>query len=129
MRSDWVVADFGCGECLLKHALSNNHVIGIDHVAWDEHVVACDMASTPLEDATFDVAVFSLSLMGTNWVDYLKEAYRILRPYGHLFIAEPQRKWQEHIEELKQAVTTQGFCLLDGVEQRYDFIYLTAIKA
>lgn len=129
VRPDWVVVDFGCGECLLKHALSNNHVVGIDYVAWDEQVVACDMASTPLEDATFDVAVFSLSLMGTNWADYLKEAYRLLKPYGHLFIAEPQKKWQERNEELKQVVTVQGFRLLGEVEQRYDFIYLTAIKA
>jgi Hypothetical methyltransferase/Helicase conserved C-terminal domain/Type III restriction enzyme, res subunit/Integrase repeat unit len=128
VRPDWVVADFGCGECLLKHMLSNNLVMSIDHVAWDESVIACDMSSTPLENATLDVAVFSLSLMGTNWVDYLKEAYRTLKPYGHLFIAEPLRKWQEHIEDLKHAVRTQGFSLLGTIEQRYDFIYLTAIK-
>jgi len=128
VRPDWVVADFGCGECLLKDMLSNNRVISIDHVAWNEQVIACDMSSTPLENATLDVAVFSLSLMGTNWVDYLKEAYRTLKPYGHLFIAEPQRKWQEHIEDLKRTVKAQGFCMVGDIEQRYDFIYLTALK-
>lgn len=128
LRPDWMVGDFGCGECLLRQALPDNHIICIDHVAWDEQVIACDMASTPLEQATLDAAVFSLSLMGTNWVDYLREAFRTLRPYGHLFIAEPRKRWQDRIEELKNAVRAQGFHLLGDVEQRYDFVYLTAIK-
>jgi SAM-dependent methyltransferase len=128
VRPAWVVGDFGCGECLLRQALPGNHVIGIDHVAQDEQVIACDMASTPLEQATLDVAVFSLSLMGSNWTDYLREAFRTLRPYGHLFIAEPQKRWQDRVEELKDAVRAEGFHLLGDVEQRYDFLYLTALK-
>jgi ubiquinone/menaquinone biosynthesis C-methylase UbiE len=86
------------------------------------------MASTALEGASLDAAVFSLSLMGTNWMDYLKEAHRSLKPFGHLFIAESQRKWQDNLDTLENAVRTQGFQLLGRIEQRYDFIYLTAIK-
>ena len=129
VRPDWVVGDFGCGECLLRQALPNNHIISIDHVAWDEHVIACDMASTPLADAMLDIVVFSLSLMGTNWADYLKEAYRTLKPYGYLFIAEPQKRWHDGAVILKNAVTMQGFTLLGNVEHRYDFVYLSALKA
>ena len=84
-RPEWVVGDFGCGECLLKAAVPNR-VVGFDHVAWDDPVIAGDMAVTPLEPGSLDVAVFSLSLMGTNWPDYLREAYRTLkrlRPSSH----------------------------------------------
>ncbi len=128
IRPDWIVGDFGCGECSLRQALPHNNVVSIDHVAWDEQVVACDMSSTPLDDAYLDVVVFSLSLMGTNWIDYLREAYRTLKPYGYLFIAEPQKKWQDRIGELKQAVEAEHFRLLGDIEQRYDFVYLTALK-
>ena len=128
IRPDWIVGDFGCGECLLEKALPSNKVIGIDHIALSNQVIACDMANTPLEDCIFDAAVFSLSLMGTNWTDYLKEAYRTLKPYGHLFIAEPKGRWIESMEAMKQALKVQGFYLLGEVEQRYDFIYLTALK-
>jgi ubiquinone/menaquinone biosynthesis C-methylase UbiE len=106
-----------------------NKVIGLDHVGWDESVVECDMTTTPLDDANLDVAVFSLSLMGSNWADYLKEAYRTVKPYGHLFIAEPAGRWQGRSEELKAAVEGAGFRPLGDVEQRYDFIYVTAVKA
>lgn len=33
-----------------------------------------------MEDRTLDVAVFSLSLMGTNWMDFISEAHRCLKP-------------------------------------------------
>jgi SAM-dependent methyltransferase len=129
VRPDWMVGDFGCGEGLLKKALPGNHVIGLDHVSWDESVVACDMSATPLEDTSLDVAVFSLSLMGLNWADYLKEAHRTVKPYSHVFIVEPKKKWQNNIEELKDTIEAAGFYIMGDVEQRYDFLYLTAVKA
>jgi SAM-dependent methyltransferase len=90
-RPDWIIGDFGCGECLLGKALGRP-VVGLDHVAVDSTVQVCDMAHTSLADGSLDAAVFSLSLMGANWRDYLQEAQRVLKPYGHLFIAEPQRR-------------------------------------
>ena len=39
-----------------------------------------------------DAAVFCLSLMGTDYPAFLKEAYRVLSPGGQLWIAEV-RKW------------------------------------
>jgi ubiquinone/menaquinone biosynthesis C-methylase UbiE len=101
----------------------------MDHISLDDEVLCCDISSSPLEDASLDVAVFSLSLMGANWREYLKEAYRTLKPYGYLFIAEPKRKWQERVEELKEAVEESGFQLMGDVRQRYDFLYLSAMKA
>lgn len=56
-----IVADFGCGENLMKTLISNK-VYSFDHVAIDDSVIACDMAHTPLDDETIDIAVFSLAL-------------------------------------------------------------------
>lgn len=57
-------------------------------VACAPGVIACNMAHTPLTDASHDAAVFSLALMGTDYGGFLVEAARVLRPKGHLWIAE-----------------------------------------
>ena len=49
---------------------------------------ACDVKSVPLLNEAIDIAVFSLSLMGKNWPDYIKEAKRCLATNGYLLIAE-----------------------------------------
>ena len=51
-----------------------------------------------------------------------------MKPYCHLFIAEPAGKGHGRVEELKDAVEGTGFCMLGDVEQRYDFVYVTALK-
>ncbi len=124
-RPDWKVGDFGCGECLLKKALPDHEIIGLDHVAIDDSVIACDMAHAPLEDESLGAAVFSLSLMGRNWPAYLAEAHRTLRPFGLLFVAEPARRWEEG--RLEQAVEEHGFETLPSY-QRGDFRYVRAVK-
>ncbi|KAL8097724.1 hypothetical protein AgCh_030734 [Apium graveolens] len=73
-----VVADFGCGDARLSRSVKNK-VFSFDLVAHNSSVVACDMANTPLENSSIDVAVFCLSLMGTNFPSYLREAERVLK--------------------------------------------------
>ncbi|XP_077397303.1 uncharacterized protein rrp8 [Festucalex cinctus] len=82
-----VVADFGCGDC--KIALSvKNKVHSFDLVATCDLVTVCDMAHVPLQDSSVDIAVFCLSLMGTNLAAFLAEANRVLKRGGVLKIAE-----------------------------------------
>jgi hypothetical protein len=45
-------------------------------------VVAYEIKKVPLADEALDVAVFSLSLMGKNWLEYIKEAKRCLMTNG-----------------------------------------------
>ena len=44
-----------------------------------QQVTVCDMSRTPLDASSVDIAVFCLSLMGTNLRDYVKEANRVLK--------------------------------------------------
>ncbi|XP_068963968.1 ribosomal RNA-processing protein 8 isoform X2 [Petaurus breviceps papuanus] len=78
-----VVADFGCGDCRLASSVRNT-VHCFDLAALDPRVTVCDMAQVPLKDESVDIAVFCLSLMGTNLSDFLKEANRVLKPGDRL---------------------------------------------
>jgi ribosomal RNA-processing protein 8 len=49
----------------------------------------------PLKDKQLDVAIFSLSLMGTNFPDFLQEANRVLKQSGTLFIAEVLSRFED----------------------------------
>jgi ribosomal RNA-processing protein 8 len=110
-----VVGDFGCGEARLAASVSNK-VHSFDLVALNERIVACDMAHVPLPDAVLDVAVFCLSLMGTNYLDYLREARRVLRKGapqvrpGRLWVAEVTSRFEgAGVEAFEAAVCAVGF--------------------
>jgi ribosomal RNA-processing protein 8 len=73
------VADFGCGEAKLAQQVSNK-VHSFDFVSLNDLVTKCDMKNVPLNSQSCDIVVFCLSLMGTNLVDFLCEAHRVLKP-------------------------------------------------
>ena len=124
-----VVADFGCGENMMKTFIPNNKVYSFDHVAIDDTVIACDMAHTPLEDESIDIAVFSLALWGSNYTDYFKEAYRLLNYDGLVYIAEPTKAYDENKrEELIAELKESGFTQVGEIESRGKFFYITVIK-
>ena len=95
-RSGYVIGDFGCGEAKLAEAVADRHTVhSFDHVAVNDNVVACDMAHVPLDDETLDVAIFSLSLMGANFADYIREAHRTLKLDGQLHIIEATARFTD----------------------------------
>ncbi len=126
-RPDWIIGDFGCGEAKLAEILPNK-VYSFDHIAINENVTACDMTHTLLDDTMLDVAVFSLSLMGLNYADYLKEAHRVLKFGGLLKIAEPIIRWTEKRSELLSQIAQAGFLLVGSIEESNQFFYVDAIK-
>ena len=88
-----IIADFGCGEARLAQSVSNK-VHSFDLVACNRHVTECDIANVPLKDNSVDVGVFCLSLMGTNYPEFLMEAQRVIRPGGKLYIAEVRSRFE-----------------------------------
>jgi len=92
-----IVGDFGCGMAKIAQSVKQQ-VHSFDFIALNEHVTACDMSHVPLEPDSIDIAIFCLSLMGTNYIDYLMEANRVLKMDGTLKIAEVESRF---ISELK----------------------------
>ncbi|MDX2255339.1 MAG: hypothetical protein NW214_07485 [Pseudanabaenaceae cyanobacterium bins.39] len=76
---------------------------------------------------TLDAAIFSLSLMGLNYADYLQEAQRTLKGGGSLLIVETISRWIDKKQELLDAIASLGFTVVK--EQTSDrFLYINATK-
>jgi ribosomal RNA-processing protein 8 len=106
-----VVADFGCGDAKISRSVENV-VHSFDLVALNDRVTVADMSHVPLEGESVDVAVFCLSLMGTNVSSFISEANRVLKSRGILIIAEVISRinsLDNFIKELKQF----GFSLVE----------------
>eukprot|EP01117_Protostelium_nocturnum_P021009 TRINITY_DN990_c0_g1_i3.p1 TRINITY_DN990_c0_g1~~TRINITY_DN990_c0_g1_i3.p1 ORF type:complete len:355 (+),score=122.45 TRINITY_DN990_c0_g1_i3:163-1227(+) len=97
LPSSKVIADFGCGEARLAQSVSHK-VHSFDLHSPNPHVVACDISHVPLDDESVDVVIFCLSLMGTNYLDFIKEAKRVLKPRGIIKIAEVKSRISEETE-------------------------------
>lgn len=62
-------------------------------------------------DGQADVAVFCLSLMGTNWIHMILEAKRVLRTGGELIVAEVSSRFEGGFERFIALVKALGFGL------------------
>ncbi|KAL4722789.1 25S rRNA (adenine645-N1)-methyltransferase [Fusarium chlamydosporum] len=93
-QQECTIADLGCGDARLAEALQKDgkklrvNVKSYDLQSPSPLVTKADIANLPLPDGSVNVAVFCLALMGTNWVDFIEEAYRILHWKGELWVAE-----------------------------------------
>ncbi|CAL1572012.1 unnamed protein product [Knipowitschia caucasica] len=121
-----VVADFGCGDCKIAKSVKNT-VHSFDLVATSELVTACDMAHVPLKDGSVDIAVFCLSLMGTNLADFLKEANRVLKRGGFLKIAEVSSRF-ENVRNFTTALSSLGFKLMSKDTENTHFYSFDFLK-
>ena len=120
-----IIGDFGCGEAKILESFGDNRVYSFDHIAINNKVKACDIKSVPLPDEAIDIAVFSLSLMGRNWHEYIAEAKRCLATNGYLLIAETTKAVKGRLSKLKQVIEQQGFDIYN-VEERGDFTFIEA---
>ena len=88
------IADLGCGTAILSRTLSpltktlNIKINSYDLCASDPCVTVADIRSIPLPDSSVDITIFCLALMGTNWLEFVEEAWRILRWKGECWIGE-----------------------------------------
>jgi len=119
------IGDFGCGEAKIMEAFGPDRVYSFDHVAVNDKVVACDIKKLELADDVLDVSVFSLSLMGKNWIDYIIEAKRCLATNGYLLIAETTKSMKGRLSKLRDIIKGQGFEIYMD-EERGDFTFIEA---
>jgi ribosomal RNA-processing protein 8 len=124
----WVIADMGCGDAAIAQAMKDtaNKVHSFDFCAPNELVTPADMKNVPLEAASVDICIFSLSLMSTNFLDYLYEAHRILKPNKLLKIAEVRSRLPDP-ERFALLVESIGYTLdwwgvIDGYFCVFDFV-------
>jgi ubiquinone/menaquinone biosynthesis C-methylase UbiE len=66
------------------------------------------LEQVPLDDNSINVAIYCLSLMGTNYIDFLKEAHRVLRNGGALRIAEVKSRFSD-VDEFIASLQPLGF--------------------
>ena len=65
--------------------------------------------------------------MGSNYLDYIKEAFRVVKPYGNLFVCEPKKKVEKRLEALKKEIESTGFKIVE-VTTSSQFVYIHGIK-
>ncbi|XP_077579561.1 uncharacterized protein rrp8 [Stigmatopora nigra] len=121
-----VVADFGCGDCKIARSVKNK-VHSYDLVATSELATVCDMAKVPLEDRSIGIAVFCLSLMGTNLIEFLSEANRVLKRGGFLKIAEVASRF-ENVQDFVNTMARLGFKLLSKDTENTHFYSFEFLK-
>lgn len=61
----------------------------------NDRITVADIKNVPLPDKSCSVVIFCLALMGTNFLDFINEAHRILAPNGELWIAEIKSRFTE----------------------------------
>lgn len=82
------IADLGCGDAQLARALAPSaEKLKLKFLSYDlhnanEYITKADITNLPVNDGSVDLAIFCLSLMGTNWVSFVEEAWRVLRGDG-----------------------------------------------
>ncbi|KAL7796558.1 methyltransferase domain-containing protein [Trichoderma ceciliae] len=88
------IADLGCGDARLAESLqADKDKLHLDVKSFDlqspsPFVTKADIANIPMADGSVNVAIFCLALMGTNWLDFVEEAHRLLHWKGELWVAE-----------------------------------------
>lgn len=70
----------------IKNGLKEVH--SFDLCSHKKFIKAADIKNVPLESSSCNVVVLCLSLMGTNFIDFLHESRRLLKIDGNLLVTE-----------------------------------------
>lgn len=116
----------GCGDAQLSIHLKESNpditVYSFDLVSSHLNVIPCDIKHCPLEADACDVVVFCLALMGTNFIEFIEEAHRILKLGGTMKIAEVESRF-ESVDSFVRAIECVGF----DMQQKVSHITLKII--
>lgn len=122
MDKRMVVADMGCGDAKVSQSCSSKHEIhSFDLVAANSHVTVADIAKVPLSKDYADIVIFCLSLMGTNYTDFIKESHRIMKINGKLKVAEVSSRIPD-LSKFQKDVEKLGFRLIRKNQENTHFV-------
>lgn len=119
-----VIADMGCGDAKIAQTFENDKqktIHSFDLISENKYVTACDISKTPLKKNSVDIVIFCLSLMGVNFIQFLKEAHRILKQGGKLKIAEVVSRFTD-MNEFIATLNNMGFKLLKKNDKNKMFV-------
>lgn len=121
------ILDLGCGRNLIKEHFKNNKkldIIGYDYVSYNNSI-ACDISNLPEEDETIDICVYSQSLMGSNWKEYLDEGFRVLRYNSEMIISESIERY----DIIKSYIDENGYHIKSSNNEKTNrWFYLHVIN-
>ncbi|BFZ62747.1 25S rRNA (adenine645-N1)-methyltransferase [Saitoella coloradoensis] len=97
------VIDLGCGDAKIGQTFTapapdagkDLAIKSYDLRSVNPLVTAADIANLPLANESVDIAIFCLALMGTDFIAFLREARRVLRVGGELWIAEIRSRFAD----------------------------------
>lgn len=121
------IADLGCGKMLMDPMDGKNEILGFDHVAHDDRVTECDISNVPLEDGEVFISVLCLSLMGSNYGEYISEARRITEIDGQVWIAETLTHVGNDEARIKESLESYGLNLI-AMETQDRFVFMRCVK-
>ncbi|CAL6062909.1 Ribosomal_RNA-processing protein [Hexamita inflata] len=114
------LADVGCGDAQIARKFGNQfEVVSFDMGSNENNkdfVTICNMTSLPVMYVEyFDVALYCLSIMGTNQRDILNQAKKVIRKGGQLWILEVSSRLKNKKVYIR-GVESFGFKLLEFKE-------------
>ena len=109
------ILDLGCGRNKISNHFKDNTkftITGYDHISHNGSI-ACDISKLPNDNESVNICIYSQSLMGSNWKDYIKEGKRVLAFNGVMIISESIDRYnviKEYITELDLDIKTDEYC-------------------
>ncbi|KAM0675650.1 25S rRNA (adenine645-N1)-methyltransferase [Gurleya vavrai] len=122
LHKDITIADLGCGQAILEKQ-SDANVISID-INPISSCIKSDTRRTPLKNDSVDCVVFCLAIMNQDGFLFLKEANRICKLNGYIYIAEISYR----AENLINGANKIGFDLVKTLEQNKFFVVYKFVK-
>ena len=99
------ILDLGCGRNKIYQHFKDNkkfNIIGYDYISYNNSI-ECDISNLKEEDESVNICIYSQSLMGSNWKEYLQEGKRVLNYNGEIIISESIERYENiknYIKEL-----------------------------
>lgn len=130
ITNDHIIVDAGCGlKAEFADLFPNNKVYSYDlSNAGDNRIIVQDISHLPLHnDKSVDIVIQSQAWECLNFNDYVKEAYRILKDDGRLYIVQSKKDWDKSKVKFENTVINNNF-KVENIKVKNKKNYITLSK-